>query len=710
MFRLLVFLSISLCPLISWRQNNIEDYATIEAYVGPDEVPVYAFGYTFVYGSGPDLLPSGNLQEENTHPISKFKLKKSWEITSNYCGSTPAREPKTMWNDDQPLLPIHLIDGDTETVWSSRGMTAPGVQPEWIRIDLPKENVVAGIALVCSTKGPHADPHQRIGKSLPGHLTIKVSVNGKDWDTAYENSRFSDPDSGSSMIKFEPRRAKMIWVIGDDFKRVCNWGRAFSIGEIKVLDPSDVNLALVSRGASVQVSTTYYGYGMDRFTQEMLWPIQYDLGFKWTRVGYDIGLYLWSYVEREKGVLRIDPKADEAVTEAHKNGVNVILCLDKGNWLYHAPPRKTGWRRNRVFEMMETYYDHQGWPHESKAMLEGYHRYVEYMARHFSGRVAFYEICNEWSHSIGIQNYLKLLPRTIEIIKRADPQARIMLGSVNPYRGEDRTIDDMGGQRVGGIDKQAILECLKGGEPKIATLIDAVGWHPWYQADPSTQRFRNYRKDFASFKEQCAQLGFDGTYVASEWSWMAPYPRPKEDESDWPVENWTSEMQKAKYCAQLMTAHSGMGVVSLYNETFQSGRIERDVTLLRNSTFQVDPITPPQPQPVYYVLRNISSVLDGYEPVDFPAQINSATEVEIYTFQRGDHERMVAAWIPGKTVDGISFIRADLKLPETLLKNATIYDIFNGNQQTLDFSFEENTSILRGIRIKDYPVFVEYTW
>ena len=35
--------------------HNIEDYATIEAYV--HDVPVYAFGYTNVYGVSPDLLP-----------------------------------------------------------------------------------------------------------------------------------------------------------------------------------------------------------------------------------------------------------------------------------------------------------------------------------------------------------------------------------------------------------------------------------------------------------------------------------------------------------------------------------------------------------------------------------------------------------------------------------------------------------------------------
>ena len=51
--------------------HNIEDYATIEAYVGKEEVPVYAFGYTYVYSLGPDLLPGVGMQEGNTNAIIK---------------------------------------------------------------------------------------------------------------------------------------------------------------------------------------------------------------------------------------------------------------------------------------------------------------------------------------------------------------------------------------------------------------------------------------------------------------------------------------------------------------------------------------------------------------------------------------------------------------------------------------------------------------
>ena len=177
---------------------SIEDYATVEAYC--EGVPVYAFGYTYIYGISPSLLPEVVLQRDNRHPAVKIRPKKSWEIQHNLCGSTPAREPKTMWNDDQPLLPIHLIDGDPETAWASRGGTAPDTQPEWIRIDLPVETEVSSVVLVCSEHGPGArsgvGPGSKPGKALPGNLTVKLSRDARHWDTVYHNSEFAGPDSG----------------------------------------------------------------------------------------------------------------------------------------------------------------------------------------------------------------------------------------------------------------------------------------------------------------------------------------------------------------------------------------------------------------------------------------------------------------------------------------------------------------------------------
>jgi len=668
-------------PSSGSAQPKIEDYATVEARC--DGIPVYAFGYTYVYGVSPDLLPGTILQEDNRNPMVKLRPKKSWEINHNLCGSTPAREPKTMWNDDQPLLPIHLIDGDPETAWSSRGGTCPDTHPEWIRIDLPAESVVSSIALVCSEQGPGAHGQcgsgLKPGKALPGELTVKLSRDAKQWDTVYENANFSGPEAGPTVVEFPAQSAKQVWIIGRKLRPVQNWGPCFSVGEVQVRSPSGENLALVSRGAGVTVSSTYYGYGMDRFTQAMLWPLQYDLGFKWTRVGYDMGMYLWQYVEREKGKLQIDPRADEAISDAWRNGVKVILCLDKANWLYHDPPRKVDWTEARTREMMETYYDHPGWPDASPEMLAGWLRYVDYMVRHFKDRVAYLEICNEWQ-GIGAERYIELVKATIPVIKTAAPEARIMLGSTT------------------GFDREAILACLRAG---LAPHLDVVAWHPFYQTDPDAPAYRSYRDDVKAFKLQCAALGFTGRYAATEWTWAAPYPGTAQ---------WCSEMQKAKYAAQLMTAHCGMDIISLYNETFQTGKIDWDVTLLRNSSFQVDPITPAQPQPIYYALRTLSTVLDDFRPAEFPIQLSSKVERDCYRFARGEKELLVAVWIPGRASDGVREEKCHVTFPGLRVKSASAIDTMNGTEQRLEFGHRGGDTVVEGLLIKDYPVCIQVTW
>ena len=837
-------------------EPRIEDYATIEAYIGRDQVPVYAFGYTYVYGLSPDLLPGVKMQEGSANPVVKIKPKKSWEIKSNLCGSTPGREPKTMGNDDQPLLPIHLIDGDPETAWSSRSNGVPDRNPEWIRIDLPAESTISSVALVCSKVGPCVNGCLKVGKSLPKELTVKVSRDAAQWDTVYENKDFAGPNDGASVVKFGPRPAKQVWIIGNKLPNVGFWGHGFSIGEVEVRDTQGNNLALLSRGAGVQVSSTYYGFGMDRFTQDMLWPIQYDAGFKWLRVGYDMGMYLWSYVEREKGKLEVDRRADECITEAVNNGMNVIMCLDKGNWLYHDPPRKVDWKKARVREVMDTYWDHQGWPTDSPEMLAGYLRYVDFMVRHFKGRVAYYEICNEWQ-GIGIENYVRLVKATIPVVRKADSKAKIMLGSTGGFdrsailaclgrppatgirngtlrvegpfqtivvveklsakdvvssvdargdadagiilrykdpgtfflanyapqlgtiyfherRGGDwgpflnvvqakglgkevhleaklegtkatfsvsdgartitttRTIEhltDAGGVGLFHIDtdNQAFdnfrvrsptgtaifadgfdgADVLPAGwkfvgsgvyrpvEKGLGPQLDAIGWHPFYGADPDSPAYRSYRQDVEQFRKDCAALGFKGRFAATEWSWWAPYPGRAQ---------WCTEMTKAKFAAQLMTAHAGMDMISLYCETFQNSH-DMDCTLLRNA-FQCNPISPAQPQPVYYVLRNLSTVLDGFQAAELPVTFRGQRQFECYTFTGADGQRMLAAWIPGKTKDGIVEARSDVILPGMKATGARVIDLFNGIEQELKITPNGRDTTLRGILVKDYPTFI----
>jgi hypothetical protein len=122
--------------------SDLSRWATVESHVNGE--PVYAFGYTYVYAVSPDFQPNAAVQEGNRAPAQKIRPKKSWEIESNLFGSTPAREPRSAAYDDQPLLGVHLIDGDVRSCWASRGQNRRDYEEAWVRIDLPFEQQIGG--------------------------------------------------------------------------------------------------------------------------------------------------------------------------------------------------------------------------------------------------------------------------------------------------------------------------------------------------------------------------------------------------------------------------------------------------------------------------------------------------------------------------------------------------------------------------------------
>jgi hypothetical protein len=108
-------------------------------------VPVYSFGHTYILGQPPDLLPGVILQAGNDHPTRKIRLKKSWEIKKGWVGGSSPHMPRTEMMDrfQSPYLSINLIDGDPETYWCSRGQPVAGMEPAWIRLDLPQDASVS---------------------------------------------------------------------------------------------------------------------------------------------------------------------------------------------------------------------------------------------------------------------------------------------------------------------------------------------------------------------------------------------------------------------------------------------------------------------------------------------------------------------------------------------------------------------------------------
>jgi len=819
------------------------------------------------------LMPGVRMQEGNRHPLAKIRPKKSWEIKSNFAGTESEMTRHSAQNDSQPMLPIHLIDGDPNTAWTSLEYTAPNPRPEWIRIDLPVEAEVASVVLI--TADYHNPHYGNYGKALPKEVEVKTSRDALHWETVYTNREVA-PTQQVVETQFKPRLAKQVWIIGNNFRAVPTEGGgryAFSLGEVEVRDPSGVNLALVSRGGSVTVSSTSYVMLNDRFTQDALWnSLNYDLGNKWVRIGGDNGSFMWHHVEHEKGKLEMDPVGDQSVTELVQHGISVILNLDfKGNWIYENPPRKTDWREARFREINDSYNDPVPAADANPEMYQGYLRYIEYMAGRFHDRVSYFELGNEWNAWFGPEHFMKtFFEPALKRVRQVAPTAKVMLGSP---AGFDPTyiLDCLGRERKTGVengklvadsgsvrgasgdlwswrhadvflvregvqakdmtvsvearndgltgivlrykDERNYLAAIyaasqrsimfyervnnhwgsplatkkiardlgpdlkleaklagsqatftisdgaraisttytikhlndagavglvqhSGSSPQlfanflvqdaqdkvlvrdefngpngtipaewkyitggsntvgkgIASQIDAIGWHPGPNDGAYFSAVRELQK-------KCRELGFKGRFFATEIYAGSMYP-PGPPQS-------SSETQMAKFLLKSLVGHSGLGM--------EAGPCHPHFTAfahpqaLCQTTWGMQTLHPCRPTMCYYMWRTTATAMDDFQPAEFPASLSNEKGLVHFTFQRGDHERMVSAWIDGPEKDGIVESTTDLTLPGVRAKQAAVVDIVNGTEQELDFATSGSDTIVKGLLIKDYPVLVRFS-
>lgn len=645
-------------------------------------VPIYGFGFSFIYGLSPDLDPESKLQVGNIVPATKIKPKKSWEIRSNRIGATPPRMPRTARSDIRPFVGVHLIDDDPDTYWSSRGQNQADVEPAWFRIDLAKETKVHAIELI-----PRAD-HD----GMPGHLTIKLSRDGWHWDTVYDNEQHTLPKgSKTQRIDISPTNAKQIWVIGQNLPRNFTATHIFSIAEARVLDATNENVASASRGAAASVSSFESWIDSQRETHQTLWPTHYDLGVEWIRVNYAGSVLNWRVVEREKGIYEIDPIADAAITEAVKNGCKINFGLGFTNWLYSSAKPPTRAEEKQSFLSNELIALSFPGPKEPQ-MLEGFKNFVRFMVNHFKDRVDYYEIWNEQSNGYGgwldggPELYTQWVKELVPIIEEIDPNAKIVFGSLS----------GLGPRREVGIDW--LERCLKAG---IAPYVDMIAWHDYYGAAPGDRAWEGYADDVKETKELAESYGFKGEYCHSEWCIFAPYPQ--NSTQGLPA---VTEMVKAKHIARFAMINLGLDVVFYWNETWADGHIDRDVGLFRNA-FSGSPVSETQPQPCYYVLRTLCTVMDEVRPASLNVEFsNREKPLEVWAFRHANGNYLLSVSLTGPSADDSPVFISDIHFPGNTFSSATGINVLNGTEQKLNLSADSDGSSLLTMEIKDYPVLI----
>ena len=657
-----------------------------------DGVPVYSYGSTYILGQPPDLTKTGPLQQGNNRPLAKIRLKKSWEIRENHMGANPPRLPRTEMMDrwQAPLVPIHLIDNDPDTYWSSRGQVRPDVQPEWIRLDLPHETVIHSVNFLRRYHpGAVNDNHTTDtelrrsinGDGLPRRLEIRTSRDGWHWDTVYETDWVKIRDDNHTLLEFpfEPRPVKQIWIVGEVFPMVDLFiyqpAYAFSLAEVEVIDEDGDNVAPATRGTGITVSSVSDAYADSRYIHDDLWATAWDMGLKWMRVAAWDSVLQWSYVERErKGEYHIDPVADQAITDAVNNGIHVILSLAYSNWLYSDEGGRPYRKDNREPWQLGLHDftdigEKAPLPDATPERMEAWLRWVRFMADHFRDRIDIYYI---WNEPYAAPNYgfadagrfTEFFKKTLDVIQEADPEAKLSWPTAT-YEFFDA--------------------CVEAG---IGPYIEFGGVQP---------------KDEKTRKHWEA-LGYRSTKSAYWEFWSpAPYPSVPEMRNPWPGSPPQTELQKAKHTALTCVGTIAGGNLILVTEWFNTYNPIFDVGLFRN-TFSSWPFSPTQPQPAYYVFRNMATLLDGTELASIKLQVSgNASAISL----RRDGKPFVALWVGGTGEDLHPGTLVDVTFPEIAAKNARAYDSLNGVYQDLNMNTVAGTTVIENLILYDWPIFVE---
>ena len=172
---------------------------------------------------------------------------------------------------------------------------------------------------------------------------------------------------------------------------------------------------------SKDITDSRMGLGMEKLDRDAFDPTKvYDkvaaLGVKWIRLQSG-----WQKTEKEEGVY--DFKwLDSQVDELLKRGLKPWICLCYGNVLYD--------------ELAKQYVGAVGCPPiRTEKAYDAWLKYVEATAKHFKGRVEYYEVWNEsdggwtWRPEANPKEYAEFCLKTGRVVKTVDEKAKVITGS-----------------------------------------------------------------------------------------------------------------------------------------------------------------------------------------------------------------------------------------------------------------------------------------
>lgn len=306
----------------------------------------------------------------------------------------------------------------------------------------------------------------------------------------------------------------------------------------------------------------------------------------------------WSHVEREKGTIEFPPRKDEYINRAVELGIEPLLILDYGN----------------------PHYDEGNYPTSEEA-IGGFARYCYETARHFRGRIRYFEIWNEWTIGCGMgdrpgnepENYPPLLAAAAEAVRRANPDAVVIgIGGEHSLHGREH-----------------IATMFEGGALQ---HMDAVSVHSYRY--PRSPEETDLAAELLAIGRLIAGHGGDQPIWVSEIGWPTHLGS-----------SGSPEPKQARMIVRSIVEMLATGIVDrVFWYDFKDDALNRRINehsfgIVRHEHFHC------AVKPAYLAYAVLSRMLSG---ADFAGEMQIGTQARAYRFQRPGEGDVVVAWTTEK--------------------------------------------------------------
>lgn len=303
----------------------------------------------------------------------------------------------------------------------------------------------------------------------------------------------------------------------------------------------------------------------------------------------------WAFIERQRNRLFVEPHWYTYLNGTERNRLASMFILGYGNSHYG-----------------------EGQKPRSEPLRQAFNRYVDFVARTFRGRIAHYEIWNEWDMEDPVspqmsQDYLRLVTDAAGIIRQQDPHARVLAGAVTTR----------------GIESGFATRLVKGG---LLNAVDGLSLHPYVHC---RSRGRNTPE---AWIEWLAQVDLELSRTAgkpvplylTEMSWPAHQGECGVDEV-----TQAAYLARSFFLARTLPNIRGMWWYDFRNDGTDPREREHNFGLVRQNLSK---------KPAFDVLTAISPVVGGYE---YLGRVETEVADVVLLRFAGVHDEVLVGWSRG---------------------------------------------------------------